>query len=156
MRSFFIFPFLVFCFFCNSFSSVGNVQKKIQVLYYGPVKTTVSGEIEIQTFPGAPGYLDVSQGDEVERGWYLRIHPKARILKRILTDQNINDVDECCVRVLQLVFSVDRLNWPVIKKKLLPGAKVKIVGELFHAWSGHHHAKILISVKTIEFEENSK
>ncbi len=43
------------------------------VYHFDPSVVELTGTLEIQTFPGAPNYESIKNGDEIEQGWYLRL-----------------------------------------------------------------------------------
>ena len=47
--------------------------KELTAVYFQPIKTTLVGIVETQTFPGPPGYESIAQGDKIESGWYLKL-----------------------------------------------------------------------------------
>jgi len=65
--------------------------------------------------------------------------------------QSDNDLPEKNVKLLQLVVENDK-DWPKVKE----GNYVHIVGTLFHAFTGHHHARVLLMVKKITVMSKQK
>ena len=65
-----------------------------KTLFYEPVDVRVSGTLEIQTFPGPPGYESIKNGDEIESCWYLRLDEPVDVDLKISNEQNINDEPE--------------------------------------------------------------
>jgi hypothetical protein len=104
---------------------------------YAPTVVTVSGKLERLTFPGAPNFQDVRQGDEPEPGFYLSLQTP------ICTTGDANSADaypQKGVALIQLMLDKDGYD------KLRPwlGKTISISGTLMAAFTGHHHAPLLI------------
>lgn len=113
-----------------------------QVVYYDPYVVKLEGTVEFQTFPGLPGYESIKNGDEIERGPYLRLkHP---IDVAVVQNDNENEPVKN-VKVMQIVDGRDA-DW----EKFRSGGHFRIVGKLFQQISGHHHSRVLIEVETVE------
>lgn len=113
------------------------------VCNYEPRTAELRGTIELQTFPGRPGYESIQNGDEVERGWYLRLKQPIEVQKND-KDTDPNASTEKNVRILQLAMKDDISAGQIPLKK-----EVCVSGHLFHAISGHHHTRVLIDVQRI-------
>lgn len=114
--------------------------------HYEPEKFTLTGTIERQTFPGRPGYESIRHGDEIERGWYLRLSDPIDV-EETKNDTDPNSSTERNVQILQLTWdsgSVEDLM------HASTGKRVKLFGHLFHALSGHHHSRVLLWVDSGE------
>jgi hypothetical protein len=113
------------------------------VYHYEPEIVELRGTIELQTFPGRPGYESIQNGDEAERGWYLRLNQAIEVRKDD-KDVDPNTSTEKNVKILQLAMKDDVSADQVPLKK-----EVCVRGHLFHAISGHHHSRVLIEVQRI-------
>ncbi|MBI2605897.1 MAG: DUF4431 domain-containing protein [Deltaproteobacteria bacterium] len=109
-----------------------------QALAYEPAEVELTGTIETQTFPGPPNWESVANGDEIERGWYLRLDRQIDVGPR-LDSNTANTESEKNVRILQIAVGNDSI-W----KELRDGRRCKLKGTLFHRLTGHHHSRVLI------------
>lgn len=105
---------------------------------YEPDTVTLSGSLERRTYPGRPNYESVARGDEAETGFYLVVNPP------LCVTRNLDEVNRpmAAVSVLQLV--LDRRGYDRLRPSL--GHGVTIRGALFHSYTGHHHAELLLYV----------
>lgn len=129
---------------CLCVPEVGHAASR--KFHYEPEKVTLTGTIERQTFPGRPGYESIRHGDEIERGWYLRL-PNTIDVEETKNDTDPNSSTERNVRILQLTWDfggVEDLMHASV------GKRVKLLGHLFHALSGHHHSRVLFWVDSGE------
>ena len=118
-------------------------------LHYEPESVTLIGTVEEQAFPGRPGYESIKNGDEVERGWYLRLS-SAIDLEFAKNEGDSNAEPEKDVKVLQIAGVSDKAASALLK---LAGKRAKLRGVLFHAYTAHHHARVLLRVHSIEAAE---
>jgi hypothetical protein len=51
----------------------GLASAKGRVLTYGSAPFELTGRLELQTFPGPPSYESIKDGDDIERGFYLKL-----------------------------------------------------------------------------------
>mgnify|MGYP001599370499 CR=1 FL=1 len=114
-----------------------------RIYHFEPEVVEIIGTLEIQTFAGPPNYENISQGDRIEKGWYLRLN------EAITVEESKNDVDpnaetEKNVRIMQLAIGNDGI-W----KKLVIGKKIKAKGHFYHKLTGHHHSRILLWVDEV-------
>ncbi len=114
--------------------------------HYEPENVTLTGTVEKQTFPGRPGYESIKNGDEVERGWYLRLVDPIDV-EETKNDTDPNSSTERNVRILQLTWESGRVEDQI---RPASGKRVRIFGHLFHALSGHHHSRVLFWVDSCE------
>lgn len=129
--------FLVAFVACAPYSFSAN-----RVVHYQPEIVKLAGLVETQTFPGKPNYQSIKNGDEIEKGVYLRLNYPIDVA--VLSDDDINE-NENNVKVIQI--ADDSLaDWQELKK----GGNFYITGRLFHRISGHHHSRVLIDVEKIE------
>jgi hypothetical protein len=116
----------------------GHQAQSRRILFYEPAVSSLTGTIEIQTFPGPPNWESIAKGDEIERGWYLRLDRPIDVMPG--PDSNIaNTEPEKDVRIVQIAIGNDHI-W----KELHDGRRCELRGPLFHRLTGHHHARVLI------------
>ncbi len=97
----------------------------------------LEGTLEVQSFPGPPNYQSIDEGDEVERGLYLR-------LERPIAVSSSEGIKT--VRILQLA-------GPLMEKHFQEGRKRRSVqarGKLFLRFNGHQHSQVLLDADSIE------
>lgn len=121
-------------------------------LSYEPNKVTLNGRIKREIFAGPPNYESIAKGDKSEAIWVLHLAKPICLKARgdWKEEKNVADV--------QLVFPEGERQYT--RHKLLVGRKVVIVGSLFHAHTGHHHTKVLLTVtglrRKTEYETTSR
>jgi hypothetical protein len=140
--------FAVLLTFLLNFNLIAKSTNKIY--FYQPEKATLTGKLFLKTFPGPPNYESVRNGDYPERGWYLKLDKKIDVIinekKRV--PENIGDENEKAVDVIQLALPYGEKYEEYKKKKNFKvGARVKLSGTLFRRFTGHHHARVLLSVE---------
>jgi len=124
-------------------SSIGWAVKE-RTLHFDPALVELVGTVETQTFPGPPGYESIKQGDEIERGWYLRLKEPVTVeANKPTTD--LGWQSEKHVQVLHM--AIDWVQIP--ESKLAAGKTIKVKGKLFNRQNGHHHSRILIDVSEL-------
>ncbi len=114
---------------------------------YEPATVEIYGIIRPHTFPGLPNYENVAAGDEPENCWLLHLLTPITVSANGLKEYPINNETETNVTELQLVFMGDG-DYPQYRKFV--SQRVKVVGMLFHQFTGHHHTPVLITVQKIE------
>lgn len=99
-------------------------------------KVEVIGTIKIKTFPGAPEYTSIKNGDKAETYFFIESDKKICFSPdgKFLTSQ----VE---VSNLQLVLKSKNI-------KLETGKKYKISGTTFPSHTGHHHSDVLLEVES--------
>ncbi|WP_164840467.1 DUF4431 domain-containing protein [Collimonas arenae] len=107
-------------------------------LRYEPETVTVTGKLHRETFPGRPNYESVANGDEPETGFYMSLEPTICTVG----DIGQSEVAFKSVREIQLV--LNKKQYAELRPKL--GAVVRLRGQLFSAFTGHHHADVLLRV----------
>ena len=112
-----------------------------QTVFYDPQLVQLAGVIETKTFPGAPNYENIKDGDAAETSLYLILDHPVNVSPAAETNELVN-IPEKNVRVIQLV-DVRRSAW----NKLHDGEHVFVRGMLFHKLNGHHHSRVLMMVK---------
>jgi hypothetical protein len=111
-------------------------------LTYEPDVVELRGAVVRGTFPGPPKYSDISQGDKSETAWILNL------VEAVCVEPKASD---SLYPGLSGVMRVQLVLDPGQYKKFLPllEQKVAVSGKLFSAHTGHHHTKLLITVKDI-------
>lgn len=122
-----------------------------RIVQFEPEIIELAGTLDLQTFPGPPNYESIQNGDEMERHFYLKLDFPVDVVpkgKRPLNDSEL----ERNVKTIQLaISSKDDALWSHFRKAG-KGAKVKIVGSLFHRFTGHHYSRVLMNVKEMKIE----
>jgi hypothetical protein len=96
----------------------------------------VTGILTQKTFPRAPNYESIAQGDTAETFWF------------ITTDQEIYFApDGEFIDVEVKLSSIQLLNNE--KFNIVEGKRYIITGKTLPATSGHHHSKVMIVVDSI-------
>ena len=112
-------------------------------VYYEPAIISIEGILEKHTFPGRPNYANIAEGDEPERGVYLRLDAVIKQVmpnpKEIYSWEAENDIT-----VMQL--SVDPKQYWSFRE----GDHVRLTGSLYQGHNGHHHTRVLMSVDKLE------
>jgi hypothetical protein len=131
----------------NILISLNIYAANLQV-HYEPSVVELTGRLKRETFPGAPNYESIKNGDEVEAHYYLTLDQKIDVIKNSRDKStNINDESVMDVSVLQLVIGNDS-DWAKLKKAGIR-TSVKIKGTLFKSHTGHHHSRVLFEVQNI-------
>lgn len=111
-------------------------------LAYDPSVVVVTGKIKRHTFAGPPNYESVAKGDAAETTWLLHL------AKPVCVSGGEAGEEEKRVSDLQLVFSEGEKQYQLYRP--LVGRTVTATGTLFHAHTGHHHTKVLLTVRSIK------
>ena len=118
-----------------------NDESKAFVYQYEPVVSTLTGTLTTQVYWGPPNYGEDTTMDERETEYILVLDKAISISK---PDSDLSDGYNAAianVKQLQIVHS-QKLDAYVHKK-------VKAVGSLFGAQTGHHHTDVLLDLKSI-------
>jgi hypothetical protein len=127
-----------------SFSSEGKAPQAC--LSYEPTTVTLQGTIRRQTFPGPPNYESVEEGDEPETYWILHLtNPVC-----VDSDKNMPGGEEKENNVTDVQLGLDERQYAQYKGLL--GKQVTVNGRLSHAFTGHHHTAIRLTVAEIKDE----
>ena len=110
-------------------------------LEYGPV-VSLNGTLSSRVFAGPPNYESVRRGDRKETAIILTLET-ATCTTATKTPADTFDVAETAIREVQLVITTPA-QWKALKR--LRGTPVTVTGTLFHAHTGHHRTKVLLSV----------
>ena len=101
----------------------------------------LTGTISKKTFPGAPNYESIRQGDKPETYWILHLGSP------ICTTAGADSDAESGVSDLQLILT--RKQYALYRKFVERKTRVTITGKLMHAHTGHHHTPVLMEVAGI-------
>ena len=101
-------------------------------------KIEIIGTIKLKTFPGAPEYQSIKNGDKEETYFFIESNEKICFAPdgKFLTSQ----VELSSV---QLVLKSKKI-------KLESGKKYKISGTTLPSHTGHHHSDVLLEVESVE------
>ena len=111
-------------------------------LYAEDSIANLTGRLEIQAFPGPPNYESIAQGDEHERGLFIR-------LDRPITVSSSEG--EIKINILHLAGALAERDFESGKK----GSKTRVSGRVFLRFNGHHHTRVLLEVTSIETREEA-
>lgn len=117
-------------------------------LEYGP-SVSLTGTIRSRVFAGPPNYESIKRGDRKETATILTLVDAICMTATNATGDSF-DVPETDVKEVQLVISKPA-HWKTLKA--LRGKPVVVTGTLFHAHTGHHRTKILITVTGISLKQ---
>jgi len=107
-------------------------------LKYEPEVVTISGKLVRETFPGRPNYESIADGDEPETGFYLLPEtPICTVAENAINQTAFNDVKK-----IQLV--LNEKQYDELRPKL--GTTIRLRGQLFSAFTRHHHANVLLQI----------
>ena len=109
---------------------------------YEPDSVVLTGKIVRKTFPGRPNYESIKNGDEPETCWIL-VSAQPFCVNAKTEDSTYSQ--EAGIKQVQLVFMGSEYH----KYKNLVGKKVLVHGQLVPMQTGHHHTRMLITVKEI-------
>jgi hypothetical protein len=130
------------------FSMSGIVFASNRQVHYEPATVELTGRLDLQTFPGPPNYESIESGDEIERHFYLDlIQPVDVVVMEKNNKSAVNGDSFNAVKILQLVVTKDE-QWARLRE-LGEGRDVTIKGTLFQRFTGHHHARVLLSIESI-------
>ncbi|MBB5368240.1 MULTISPECIES: DUF4431 domain-containing protein [unclassified Janthinobacterium] len=107
-------------------------------LKYEPEEVTLAGKLHRETFPGSPNFESVADGDERETGFYLTLAQPICTQADSGSDRQAHE----SVREVQLVLSKEQ--YASLRPQL--GQQLKLRGQLFSSFTGHHHADVLLRV----------
>jgi hypothetical protein len=123
----------------NSYAESVRAQSPL-CLPYEPETVMLIGTVQRALAYGPPGYGETPDHDAKEIFYSLQLATPICVLGGDEDDQPA----EPSIRQLQIAF----IKMPF--DRTLPGHRVRIAGTLFHATTGHHHTKVLISPDRIE------
>jgi len=120
-----------------------NLMAKNQLVYFEPKHVELIGVIKKLQFAGPPNYESLKNGDKDETGPYLILNNPVDV-QLAPKSRSDTDIPEKNVSLLQLVVD-HKKDWEKIKE----GNFVQINGTLFHAFTGHHHARVLLMIEKV-------
>lgn len=136
---------LVFTLLVSSWCLASN-----RTLSYDPEVVELIGVLDLQTFPGPPNYESIQNGDDVERHFYLKLDAPVDVKPVGKLSTIDNSEIELNVKIIQLAINgEDASLWSQFRKSG-KGSHVKIIGKLFHRFTGHHHSRVLLNVEKME------
>ena len=113
-------------------------------LSYEPASVTLTGRVSLRVFPGRPNYESIKEGDEPEPAWLLRL---AKPICVTLDGKDEFNVAVDDVSVIHLVLQGKQFSQ---LRRLKRKGAVTLTGKLFHAFTGHHHADVLMRVSSMK------
>lgn len=139
-----VFPHVMLLFALATGTVSAQVGQHSRCLQYEPAVIKLSGTLVRQTFPGPPGYESITQGDQAETFWLIKLSSPICV-DQDKADPLINTAKRNARRV-QLV-----VNEKMYKQyRNLVGRKVIATGTLFGEHTGHHHTPVLLTVSKLE------
>ena len=124
---------------------------------YGTKNIELEGTLDLQTFPGPPNFESIENGDEVEKHFYLKLDQAVDVIPLKGAPSTENDGEtERNVKVMQLSINAENDKLWSQFRKIGKGGHVKIIGTLFHRFTGHHHSRVLLNVDKVELRKESK
>lgn len=113
-------------------------------LPYGPRTVTLSGKAVTRMFPGPEGSGNIASGNAAENALLLQLDAPICVAA---TSVDGSAVEERGLREIQLV---PQNSFEAAYS--LSGMRVTATGPLFHAQTGHHHTKVLMTLQLIRPE----
>lgn len=107
-------------------------------LRYEPVVVALSGILVRRTYPGAPNYESIKDGDQPETGYYLKLQSPVCVK----AEENDESSDHDDIKEVQLVLDIKQ--YATLRPKL--GKSISLSGQLFEGFNGHHHTSVLLTV----------
>lgn len=111
-------------------------------LSYEPDVVSVNGIIREKDFPGPPNYESIAGGDKRETSWILTLDKTVCVTGK---GGDALDAPEANISEMQLV--LDSNGYAKYRGLLMKPVVVK--GTLFHAHTGHHRTRVLLTVLDI-------
>lgn len=114
-------------------------EAKRQELRYETANVTLTGRVVYRTFYGPPNYGETPKTDSRETQAILLLDSPIDVIGT--PNDEINETERG-VKAITLVS--DR------SLRSFVGKRVTVQGSLFHAHTGHHHTKVLMSVSSVK------
>lgn len=111
-------------------------------LSYEPDVVSVRGIIREKDFPGPPNYESIARGDRRETSWILALDKAVCV-----TGKGGDALDEREENVSEMQLVLDSAGYAKYRGLLMKPVVVR--GTLFHAHTGHHHTRVLLTVLDI-------
>ncbi|HCE1619870.1 DUF4431 domain-containing protein [Vibrio parahaemolyticus] len=105
---------------------------------------TLSGKVREELFAGPPNYESINNGDRPQFYWVLYVNEPIAVVGRCIETQKVTDHGKTCC--FQLVL---KQNFYDNRNDIL-GKFVKVTGQVFLGYTGHHNTKALIDIAKIE------
>ena len=123
----------------NCHTDSGHAESPL-CLPYEPETVVLTETVQRALAYGPPGYGETPDRDAKEVFYSLQLATPICVLG----GDDLDQPAEPSIRQLQIAF----IKMPF--DRTLPGHRVRVAGTLFHAMTGHHHTKVLISPDRIE------
>jgi hypothetical protein len=120
-----------------------EVDRMADCLEYEPTTVKLSGKVLREVCPGLPNFESVERGDEKCIVWFLNLD------KPLCVKGGENDpinIPVSNIKRVQLVLNSTQYKI----YRTMVNNNVIVTGQLFHSYTGHHYAEVLLIVKTIE------
>jgi hypothetical protein len=111
-----------------------------QCLQYEPKVVSLSGVIVRETHPGPPNFESIANGDEPRTIWVLKLNKAICVFAS--DDVNVKEDNE---KEIQLALKDEQYK----RYRSLLGREVTASGTLFHAITGYHHKRLLLTTDKI-------
>jgi hypothetical protein len=131
---------LIFAFCCASASAASQRD----CLTYEPDLVTLRGRVSLKIFPGRPNYESIKHGDEPEGAWILHL------AKPVCVKSDGKGEFNAAVGKVTNLHLVLRGKQFSEMKRLRRKGPITFTGTLFHSFTGHHHAEVLMEVKSMK------
>ena len=133
--------------------TVPNCASATRCLKYDPAPVTLTGTMFERWDFGPPNYGEDPATDSKELYFYVRLDRATCVDATLNADDN-DGTSERHITLMQIVYFVrESFN------KAWLGRHVAVSGTLFHAISGHHHTRVLITpteTRVLEFGAKAK
>ena len=111
-------------------------------LTYEPTAVVLYGKLRRHRFAGPPNYESVAKGDVPEDVWVLHLS------KSICVSASADWDKESNVSDIQVLFMEGQKQYD--RYRPLLGRRVAVTGKLSRWQTGHHHTRVLLTVKQIK------
>ena len=128
----------ILCFLALVFTTTATEAQRKQ-LRYETENVTLTGRIVYRTFYGPPNYGETPKEDARESQPILMLDSAIDVIGK--PNDEINETERG-VKAITLVS--EQMLRPFV------GKRVSVQGSLFHAHTGHHHTKVLMSVSSVK------
>jgi hypothetical protein len=121
-----------------------QAEPRPRCLSYEPAVVSLHGTLSRKTFPGPPNYESNRKGDKPETAWFLDLRAPICVGEDKL-EPDLNQAQDG-VRKVQLILKSGQYQ----RYKGLIGRKLLAKGTLSQEITAHHHAPLLLTVRTLE------
>lgn len=115
-----------------------------ECLNYEPAIVSIQGRVSLKPAYGPPGYGEDPKHDAHED--YLALTFDAPVCVTASSKPHSEDVGETDIKTMQLAFPTAKAFQDA---KQWIGKHTSVNGSLYHAFSGHHHTLVLMTVQEI-------